>query len=136
MSVLVLCRSTTVGVAFSSIAPFQHTACLLKDIYSPATLHMRMTRSIVPRGIEMSDSDDCFSITAGNLPSLSLSDTSLSDRRSMWTVSDNFLRYGELTITVIRVGHLSTSHTHVQCASIRKSSRCTVQCTHTIKLYG
>ena len=73
--------------------------CLLKDIYSPGTLHMRMTRSIVPRGIEMSDSDDCFSITAGNLPSLSLSDTSLSDRRSMWTVSDNFLRYGELTIT-------------------------------------
>ena len=99
MSVPVLCRSTTVGVAFSSIAPFQHTACLLKDIYSPGTLHMCMTRSIVPRGIEMSDSDDCFSITAGNLPSLSLSDTSLSDRRSMWTVSDNFLRYGELTIT-------------------------------------
>ena len=60
MSVPVLCRSTTVGVAFSSIAPFQHTACLLKDIYSPGTLHMRMTRSIVPRGTEMSDSDDCY----------------------------------------------------------------------------
>ena len=52
MSVPVLCRSTTVGVAFSSIVPFQHTACLLKDIYSPGTLHMRMTRSIVPRGTE------------------------------------------------------------------------------------
>ena len=99
MSVPVLCRSTTMGVAFSSIAPFQHTACLLKDIYSPGTLYMCMTRSIVPRGIEMSNSDDCFSVTAGNFPSLSLSDTSLSDRRSMWTVSDNFLRYGELTIT-------------------------------------
>ena len=102
MSIPVLCRSTTVGVAFLSIAPFQHTACLLKDIYSPGTLHMRMTRSIVPRGTEMSDSDDCFSTTAGNLPSLSLSDTWLSDRRSMWTVSDNFLRFGELT--VIRAG--------------------------------
>ena len=127
MSVPVLCRSTTVGVAFSSIAPFQHTACLLKDIYSPGTLHMRMTRSIVPRGTEMSDSDDCFSTTAGNLPSLSLSDTWLSDRRSMWTVSDNFLRFGELT--VIRVVHVHlrnyrSSHANVQCASIRKSSEC------------
>ena len=101
-----------------------HTACLLKDIYSPGTLHMRMTRSIVPCGTEMSDSDDSFSTTAGNLPSLSLSDTSLSERRSMWTVSDNFLAYNH---TVIRVGHLSTSHAHVQCASIRKSSLCTVQ---------
>ena len=76
MSVPVLCRSTTVGVALSSIAPFQHTACLLKDIYSPGTLHMRMTRSIVPRGTEMSDSDDCFR----NLLSLSLSDIAIRQK--------------------------------------------------------
>ena len=50
------------GVALSSIAPFQHTACLLKDIYSPGTLHMRMTRSIVPRGTEMSDSDQKLAV--------------------------------------------------------------------------